>query len=104
MPEGKGPRGCKLVGLPPTTGFGCVGVFVCSCMAHLPPSFLFPIAMRASRSVPFRPYCSSSLVASTFSGTRSAHSCRTHERLQILLWVAGDGGKWKEFRRNEGMK
>lgn len=69
---------------------------------YLPPSSLFPMAMRASRSVPFRPYCSSSLAASTFSGTRSTHSCSTHERLQILLWERKRGERVGiGFRRND---
>lgn len=52
---------------------------------NLPPSSPFPMATRASKSVPFKPYWSSFLAASAFSGTLSKHSWRTHARFLILL-------------------
>jgi len=55
--------------------------------AHLPLSVRFPRATRASTSVPRSPYLSSSCIASKSSGTRSRHSCRTHDRFTILLYT-----------------
>jgi len=89
---------------------GCVCVCVCVCVwnkldhvqtictcngrttqkhnaAHLPLSVRFPRATRASTSVPRSPYLSSSCIASKSSGTRSRHSCRTHDRFTILLYT-----------------
>lgn len=55
------------------------------CITHLPWSSPSPMAINASRSVPFKPYFRSSLAASTFSGTLSTHSCSTHDLFFILL-------------------
>ena len=62
--------------------------------SYLPWSSPLPIAINASRSVPLRPYWRSSLAASMSSGTRSRHSCRTHERLVILLWKKYNHRTW----------
>ena len=52
---------------------------------YLPESMCLPMATSTSSSVPLKPYCSNSRMASMLSGTRSKHSCNTHDRLVILL-------------------
>ena len=54
-------------------------------VSYLPLSLPWPIFTSASRSVPLRPYCRSSLIASISFGTLSIHSCNTHALFFILL-------------------
>ena len=54
-------------------------------VSYLPLSLPWPIFTSASRSVPLRPYWSSSLIASISFGTLSIHSCNTHALFFILL-------------------